>query len=160
MKKWIYWILVLAMMGVIFSFSAQKWSKSSQVSGSVTKVLVHVYEFFIPNQKQHQSSINMEQLDKIIRKAAHFTEYMILAALVLLALARCSCLKWWQICIFAIAIVFLYACTDEYHQRFVAERTPQFKDVVIDTLGGTVSALIYALTAFKRGIREKTMRVS
>lgn len=159
MKKWIYWILVLGMMGVIFCFSAQKWSKSSQVSGSVTKVLVHVYEVLVPDRAKDPSPAHMQQIEKIVRKVTHFTEYLMLSALVLLALTRCSHLKWWQICIFAIVIIFLYACTDEYHQRFVAERTPQWKDVMIDTLGGAVSTLIYALAALKRRTRERTMRV-
>ena len=41
--------------------------------------------------------------------------------------------------------VFLYACTDEFHQLFVPGRSGNFRDVIIDTSGGVLSAILFGL---------------
>ena len=60
----------------------------------------------------------------LIRKAAHFTEYAILAFLAARAFSTSSKEKlrrqWFLI---SLAIVVLYALTDEYHQSFEPSRT-------------------------------------
>ena len=73
------------------------------------------------------------------------TEYAILAILVyrsaeLSAHSRKQFLYWG-----ALAAVFLYACTDEFHQRFVPGRAGLFSDVLIDTLGGFLGLALYLL---------------
>ena len=40
----------------------------------------------------------------------------------------------------AVVLAALFACTDEVHQRFTPGRTPAVTDVMIDTVGATVSA--------------------
>ena len=40
-------------------------------------------------------------------------------------------------------ICVLYAITDEYHQTFVAGRSGELRDVVIDSLGALLGILIY-----------------
>jgi len=47
--------------------------------------------------------------------------------------------------------VFLYACTDEFHQSFVPGRACLFRDVMIDTSGGAFAMII---KYFKKGIRN------
>ena len=37
---------------------------------------------------------------------------------------------------------FLYACTDEFHQLFIAGRAGQFRDVCIDSTGALIMILI------------------
>lgn len=57
------------------------------------------------------------------------------------------------------AICFLYAVSDEYHQSFVAGRSPQLKDVMIDSLGALSVllgiAIINQLLYFMRIGRRK-----
>ena len=48
----------------------------------------------------------------------------------------------------ALSLVFLYAASDEFHQRFVPTRTPLVSDVFIDTCGG--AAGMFALWIFGR----------
>jgi VanZ family protein len=41
-----------------------------------------------------------------------------------------------------VAIVFLYASTDEFHQRFITSRTPLVSDVFIDTSGAVIGVIV------------------
>jgi VanZ family protein len=82
----------------------------------------------------------------LTRKAAHFTEYAILAWIAAHAFAtsRHQILhrRWFLI---SLALVVLYALSDEYHQSFVASRTASIYDSLIDMSGGLTALLIYAL---------------
>ena len=55
--------------------------------------------------------------------------------------------------LFSEAIAFLYACTDEFHQRFTPGRSCQFTDVLIDSAGALIAILIISLI-----VRRKYMR--
>ncbi|APF22614.1 VanZ family protein [Clostridium butyricum] len=79
----------------------------------------------------------------IVRKCAHFLEYMILGFLIINLIKQDLKLKY--IILIAIGGVFLYACTDEFHQLFVSGRDGNFRDIFIDTSGGTTSALLFSL---------------
>ena len=46
-----------------------------------------------------------------------------------------------------ILMVFLYACSDEFHQAFVPGRGPAFRDVLVDTSGGLTALLIIYIRA-------------
>ena len=67
--------------------------------------------------------------DYPLRKAAHMTEYAILAALVLRAAASYG---------WAFAFAVGYACTDELHQHFVRGRHASPVDVCIDAAGALI----------------------
>lgn len=79
----------------------------------------------------------------IVRKCAHFLEYMILGFLIINLIKEDLKLKY--IVLIVISGVFLYACTDEFHQLFVSGRDGNLRDIFIDTSGGTVSALLFYL---------------
>lgn len=79
----------------------------------------------------------------IVRKCAHFLEYMILGFLIINLLKNDFKLQ--HVLLFAIMGVFLYACTDEFHQLFVPGRSGNFRDVIIDTSGGVLSAILFGL---------------
>lgn len=68
-----------------------------------------------------------------IRKAAHMTEYAVLAFLLLRWLRLSQSLPKAMIGAFLIAL--FYACTDEYHQTFIAGRGGSYIDVMIDAIG-------------------------
>ena len=83
------------------------------------------------NQKEEQL---IEKLNKPLRKCMHATEYLILSILILNWLRNYE-IKKWKAIVVSVITSFLYACTDEFHQLFVAGRTSQFTDVLIDTFG-------------------------
>jgi VanZ family protein len=73
--------------------------------------------------------------DLFLRKAAHMTEYAILALLLARALQR-------EVPAFALGV--LYAVSDEIHQSFVRGRHAAVLDVAIDSVG-----LLIGLTAWR-----------
>ncbi len=73
-----------------------------------------------------------------IKKFAHVIEYGLLAALTYRAL-RLHGISSRRAGIYAIIFVFIFGCTDEFHERFVVGRQSRFRDVLIDTFGGTVT---------------------
>ena len=74
----------------------------------------------------------------VLRKAGHITGYALLTAAWCWALAphTRNALRW------ALAISFLYACTDEFHQHFVRGRFGSPVDVGIDSIGMAIAALL------------------
>lgn len=101
---------------------------SGAISGFVKDVLAHI----IPGMSGEGGGGH-----GLLRKAAHFTEFACLGALLT-----------WLLCMlqkprpFAVAGAFLVACADETIQRFVPDRGPSFKDVLIDTSGAVVGMLL------------------
>ncbi|MGB8507449.1 MAG: VanZ family protein [Pyrinomonadaceae bacterium] len=78
----------------------------------------------------------------LVRKAAHFTEYAVLALLAERAF-RSSSRAWlarrpW---LASFALVAIYALLDEYHQSFVASRTASIYDSMIDATGGACALI-------------------
>ncbi|HHW71310.1 MAG TPA: VanZ family protein, partial [Clostridiales bacterium] len=78
----LYWILVVIWMIVIFYFSSQPGGVSNSFSKNITELIVN----FIANIINIPIDIAQQylySLNHIIRKIAHFTEYLILALLVI-----------------------------------------------------------------------------
>jgi VanZ family protein len=82
----------------------------------------------------------------LIRKAAHFTEYAILAFFARRAFITSSYevlrRRWFQL---GLLLVLIYALLDEFHQSFVPSRTPSIYDSAIDVAGGLTVLLIWKL---------------
>jgi VanZ family protein len=89
---------------------------------------------------------SIQQVHFFVRKAAHFTEYAILALLAARAL-RTSGLaalrrSWWPA---SFAFVASVALVDEYHQSFEPSRTGTIYDSLLDMTGGAVALTCLAL---------------
>ena len=50
----------------------------------------------------------------------------------------------------ALVIVFLYACTDEFHQLFIPGRSGEFRDVMVDTCGGIIGLILISINYFRK----------
>ena len=89
----------------------------------------------------------------ITRKVAHFTEYAILGFLAARAFVGSSLRLLRERWILASALlIILNALLDEYHQSFVASRTPSIFDSLIDIAGGLF--VLTCLAFFKRPARH------
>lgn len=131
-RKIIYWILLIVWMIGIFIMSNQPASISDSQSEGVIKVLLSI--------GIDANSIFGQLANFIVRKCAHFLEYMILAILYFNVAKLYFDKK--IVIISTIVFVFVYACSDEFHQLFVPGREGAFRDVLIDTFGGTTALLL------------------
>lgn len=130
------WLPVLLWMMVIFGASAD--SHSYQHS---SRILEPLLRWLFP----HMSPLAMAQIHHLFRKCCHLTVYAILGFLVFRALSHSGnpLPAWsWPRVGGALLLVFLYASSDEFHQRFVPTRTPLFSDVLIDTAGGALGVFV------------------
>jgi VanZ family protein len=132
-----YWLVPLAWMSLIFIGSSD--SKSYTHSSRLVEPLLH---WLFP----HMSQSHVEAIHHVIRKCAHLTEYAVLALLLWRAVRkpiRGDSRPWnWREALIAVLMVFLYASTDEFHQRFVPTRTPMVSDVFIDTSGAIAGMIL------------------
>jgi VanZ family protein len=134
-----YWLPPLAWMCLIFSASAD--AKSYQHSSALFEPLLH---WLFP----HLPQARVELAHHLFRKTAHLTEYSLLALLLWRAVRQPQksdrgSQPWrWDQAGLSLALVFLYAATDEFHQIFVPTRTPLVADVIIDTAGGAIGLLL------------------
>lgn len=142
-------VLLLFWMGVIFTFSNDSGSASSNKSDCIADTIVS----FISRVSHHDYSDS--ELSKIIdncvfivRKSAHFLEYFILGIFIVNVVKDYKSLKINWI-LLALLFCFLYACTDEIHQLFVPERSGRLTDVLIDTLGSLCGIIIYRFIYLK-----------
>jgi VanZ family protein len=92
----------------------------------------------------------------LVRKAAHFVEYAVLALLAaraFLSSSRARLRAGWHIA--ALALVMTIALLDEYHQSFEPTRTGTIYDSLIDIAGGAAAVAAVALWRRRRRIRVK-----
>jgi VanZ family protein len=131
-----FWLPVLFWMAVMFTASSD--SHSAEHSSRFVEPFLH---WLFPRMSQP----NIDQIHHLLRKCAHLTEYAILAILFwrALHLSKSGLPEWsWPKAGGALLLVFLFASSDEFHQRFVPTRTPLVSDVFIDTTGGAIGLLV------------------
>ncbi len=122
-------------MVIIFAFSAQPATESSVLSGRAAGFLAKLLGGELAQQ--------LQWLEFVVRKTAHFAEYGLLGVLaggLLLAYGYPPRRQW-----IALAGCVAYAMGDELHQAFVPGRSPGVRDVCIDSAGACLGIL--AVTA-------------
>lgn len=153
MKKAIFTTFVALWMGVIFWFSAQPAVESSKMSHSIGKV---IGEVLVPDFKalssEEQEAI-AEKIDYPVRKTAHAMEYAVLGGVLVLMYGSYEIIGKKGMA-YGILTGVAYAMTDEIHQLFVAGRSCQVTDVLIDSagviFGSIIGVLIFICTIKQR----------
>lgn len=121
----------------MFYFSTKTWG------GAATKSwLDQLLTLYVPPVRELMTTADLGQLNFIIRKLAHFTEYAVLTTLGYWGWAKGMGRLPQQSIQIALFISILFALTDEFHQRFVPGRTSLVTDVLIDCLGASLAALV------------------
>ncbi|MBW6411486.1 VanZ family protein [Clostridium weizhouense] len=141
-QKIFYWSLLICWMAFIFIMSNQPAVISDKQSTTAILILSKLGINF--------NGLFGELANFILRKMAHFLEYMILGILTLNVLSLYYKINK-KIKFISLLIVFLYACSDEFHQLFIQGREGAFRDVIIDTLGGSLSIVIINLKCKIKG---------
>ncbi len=134
-------------MAFIFLHSSMTGDQSGNESIFFAKILASI------------TGLSFQSANFIVRKAAHFTEFLILGACLavncrdlksepaLMRTEQNSIRRFLethpQICSWILGT--LYAGTDEFHQLFVKGRSCEFRDVCIDSAGVAAGVLIAAI---------------
>lgn len=128
-------------MGVIFSMSSANAEESSQMSNSLIQKILSF------------TGLNISSF--VIRKAAHFCEFMGLS--MLLSNAIFASFEKNKSPVFAFVFTCIYAVTDEIHQLFSAGRACQIRDMLIDFSGALLGAFVayFMILIYKKHIERK-----
>ena len=125
----------LAMMAVIYLFSAQTGEMSGALSYQISYEIVEVKdELLNTGMSEYELAVEAHSIHHYVRKAAHVTEYLILAITVSFPLYVYGIRGIWLILLSGLICV-SFAGFDEYHQSFVESRGPSPRDVAIDSIG-------------------------
>lgn len=133
-------IPAITMMVVIYYFSSRTAPESVETSSKVVDMLIFLLRklpFYDWNAIE--AAQMAEVLSYPVRKCAHALEFGVLAWCFFLGIY--NLVKWYPF-IPAFICTFLYAASDEFHQRFVAGRAGRITDVVIDSIGALIALFI------------------
>jgi VanZ family protein len=85
----------------------------------------------------HSGLPDLGTWDFFAKKAGHMFGYALLACSYYHALTRGGIFSRGRLAL-ALCLAFLYAITDEFHQRFIPGRSPSVYDVLVDTVGASL----------------------
>lgn len=133
---WLSLLPVLAVMVMIFCFSAETGEKSGRTSDKIVRVAIELtqpdYERL---PRQEQARIHT-RVSFSVRKLAHFTEFAMLGFALMLHVTVIGTRTRVRLpALWALGGGVLYAVSDELHQGLVSGRSPAALDVGIDSLG-------------------------
>ncbi|MCQ2449596.1 MAG: VanZ family protein [Clostridia bacterium] len=139
---------------LIFLLSAQNAAASGKTSGGFSKILFSVLcPGFADFSAEKQAEI-ASLYSKLIRKAAHCFVYFVLGGLSLGTVCSFWRFKLPKCALTAISFCFLYAATDEFHQRFVPGRSGEIGDVLLDGTAATVAIAVFCLLIYRHRKRH------
>lgn len=132
----------ILMMYLIYSFSAQTGEVSGALSYEVSYQIVETKnEVLNENKTETELAYSASSIEFYVRKAAHMTEYCILAIAISFPFYVYGVRGIWLI-LLAGAVCVGFAGLDEYHQSFVNGRGPSVRDVCIDSSGAAIGILL------------------
>ncbi len=148
MRRLLGWAPAIAWAVLIWTFSSHRFSAES--TGHWLFPLLH---WLLPSASRE----TLEQLHWLLRKTGHVVEYFVFALLVARGV-RGQASGWQDRWVgWTLAIVFLYAALDEWHQSFVPTRTASVADVALDSVGGAAAiALLWWRERRHNPMRENT----
>jgi len=140
------------MAGMIFFFSAQNADLSGAASARVTRWLLGIWKQGFYGLKAREQRTLVRQYMPLVRKAAHFSEFLLLGLFLRLLLERLR-IKWKTAAAWGTGA--LCAVMDELHQRAVSGRTAMAGDVLIDGAGALAGVLLALLLIFLSARRRR-----
>lgn len=154
MKIWILRILLLALilwwMLTIYDFSGDTGEESQSLSDKITIKVVHFIEKDFDSLDPKEQKEIFDRTSYCVRKIGHLGEFAILAIFVSFFVMTFQYMRTHRKLVWIIPTIvcFLYALSDEIHQGFVADRTPQVFDVCVDVVGGMCGAVFVYVINF------------
>lgn len=136
-------IPMLIMMILIFLFSAKTAVESDGTSLPIAETILKLYQGIFGNLGEEAYIAAHRVSNVLVRKAAHMTEFGVLAVCTSYYLFICG-LRGRRGMMYSIFLSVAYAITDEIHQLFVPGRSGRVTDVLIDTIGCLLGALFFS----------------
>jgi len=134
-NKFINVILLFLWMTFIFMMSHCNAEVSSSQSSTIVGLINNI-----------TNTSNPDILTTLVRKSAHFFEYLILGILTINVIKDYVNIKnYKKLILFSIIICIIYAFSDEVHQIYVPGRDGNVVDCLIDSFGSLSGILIYYL---------------
>jgi len=144
----------LFLMCLIFGFSSQTGEESAGLSYEISSRLVSVGEVISGKELSPQErETRIQAIHTPVRKAAHMSEYCMLALAYSLPLTVYG-IRGKRRFLLALLFSAIFASSDEFHQSFVGGRGPSVTDVAIDSLGALIGCTGFAF-ATKLSHRRK-----
>ena len=154
-KTWIRVLTTLATllcMAMIFALSMEPAEDSDATSGLISIHVARLIRSDFDGMPQPDKQVFFDQVQFVVRKCAHFTEFF------LLGFSMRLCLESWlgnrqRLGLFAWLGGTAWAALDELHQVSVAGRVGQPTDVIIDSIGvlcGAALAFWFVCRRFRR----------
>ena len=156
-------LLVLFWAVVIYCFSAADASNSSKTSSGFTRFLCSLMVPGFNEMSNAEKNAVIRQFSHLVRKTAHFTEYLIFGFLLYTFVYFTKKRRRVRFgLILAWLVGTLYAVSDEIHQSFVPGRAMLLMDVLIDSIGTLTGVafgcLFFALlVAFRAAYNKKKL---
>ena len=141
-RRYAAWALCALWMAVIFAMSAMTGMASGETSGTLARIIAALISLF-------SGTADALELEFIIRKGAHLTEFAVLFVLYCRALRLSGAKKAGPL---ALVMTIAYAATDELHQYFVPGRAASPVDVMIDACGALAAwGMLTVFEKIKKG---------
>lgn len=132
----------ILMMLLIYGFSAQTGEVSGELSYKISYQIVETKnEILGTNKSYDELAADADSIHYYVRKAAHMTEYCVLAIAISFPLYVYKVRGIWLVLLVGMVCVG-FAGLDEYHQSFVGGRGPSVKDVGIDSIGALIGIIL------------------
>jgi len=147
MRKYIPFILILLMLVLIFGSSSVNGLDSYSASGIIAQVVKKLMSFI------GDDNYTVSTIDIIIRKLAHFIEYLMLTVLLSIGFSNVMRNKWLSLLLSGF-IGFTVSLLDEGFIQAASNRNSSIFDVFID-LSGIVTGMIVLVLFFVLTVRLK-----
>ncbi len=138
MRKYLAAFLLIAWLLLIFYFSSQPGTASSEMSGGIVKFVLTILETTLPTYQFDPDLISF-----LVRKAAHVFLYFVLGILTLNFANEYHIYQGKERIIFCFLFCVLYACFDETYQMFVPGRHGSISDVALDSVSSAIGIMLF-----------------
>lgn len=141
-KKWLrigLWLLVVALMGVVYAFSAQAAVDSDRTSDGVIRWLMTHFDAAFSDISPEEHAQRIEHWTHAVRKMAHFLIFAVLGFLAFAAFLTSLPLE--RAFPASLGLGVTWGVLDEVHQSFVPGRSCEFTDMGIDVAGVVLGAV-------------------
>ncbi len=151
-KGKISFAITLLWVMVIFSFSLQPADTSSQLSLGIGHWLIELLPSAFADKLLAMPQEQLDLLHTLLRKAGHFSEYLILGVLSMFTVLQTELRhKIWM----SLGFCLVVASVDESIQLFVSGRSGQVSDVVLDCVGA-LCGILFLVVVRKVFCREES----